>query len=51
MTSRAQRRAMPGEYREEGNVAEANAWLAGYDGKAFTHPETGEVHGEVTTSG
>jgi recombination protein RecT len=45
----AQRRAMPGEYREEANVAEANAWLAGFDGKSYTNPETGEVHGEAAT--
>ena len=29
----ALRRAMPGEYREEGARPEAEAWLAGYDGK------------------
>ena len=28
-----QRRAMPGEYREEANKAEADAWLAGFEGK------------------
>ncbi len=27
------RKAMPGEYREEANKAEADAWLAGFDGK------------------
>ena len=29
----AARRAIPGEYREEANKAEADAWLAGYDTK------------------
>ena len=36
----AQRRAMPGEYREEGNKAEADAWLAGYDGKEEGHGQS-----------
>ena len=35
----AQRKAMPGEYREEANKAEADAWLAGYDGKEETENE------------
>jgi len=42
----AQRRAMPGEYRDEANVAEATAWFAGYDGKE--QPKTGEGHGGET---
>ena len=29
----AQRRAVPGEYREDNAAAELEAWLAGYDGK------------------
>ena len=39
----AQRRAVPGEYREEANKAELEAWLAGYDGKEIP---TGETNGE-----
>jgi len=38
------RKAIPGEYREEANKAEADAWFAGYDGKEFTNPSTGEVN-------
>jgi recombination protein RecT len=41
----AQRRSMPGEYREEANVAEANAWLAGYDGKSNPADSTGSSDG------
>ena len=33
----AQRRAVPGEYREENAAAELEAWLAGYDGKEPGH--------------
>ena len=43
------RKAIPGEYREEANKAEADAWHAGYDGKEFTNPSTGEVNGEATS--
>lgn len=35
----AQRRAVPGEYREENTAAELEAWLAGYDGKEPGHAE------------
>jgi recombination protein RecT len=42
----AQRRAMPGEYREEANRAEGEAWLAGYDGKELVNPATGEIYGK-----
>jgi recombination protein RecT len=41
----AQRRAIPGEYRDEANKLEAEAWHAGYDGKRFLNPETGETLG------
>lgn len=41
------RKAIPGEYREEANRAEADAWHAGYDGKEFTNPLTGEVNGKA----
>ena len=37
----ASRRAIPGEYREEANKAEADAWLKGYDGK--DGPDADEV--------
>jgi hypothetical protein len=41
----AQRRAIPGEYRDEDNLLEAEAWHAGYDGKRWLNPETGETLG------
>jgi phage RecT family recombinase len=43
--SGAQRRAVPGEYRDETNRIEAEAWHAGYDGKRWLNPETGEALG------
>jgi phage RecT family recombinase len=46
----AQRRSMPGEYREEANVAEANAWLAGYDGKSNPADSTGSSDGGQDTA-
>ena len=46
----AQRRSMPGEYREEANVAEANAWLAGYDGKSNPADSTGSSDGGKDTA-
>jgi recombination protein RecT len=42
----AQRRATPGEYREEANKTELEAWLAGFDGKEIP---TAESHGEDAT--
>ena len=36
----AQRRAVPGEYREEANKAELEAWLAGFDGKDIPSGES-----------
>ena len=45
-----QRRSMPGEYREEANVAEANAWLAGYDGKSNPADSTGSSDGGKDTA-
>jgi recombination protein RecT len=45
-----QRRSMPGEYREEANVAEANAWLAGYDGKSNPADSTGSSDGGQDTA-
>jgi len=41
----AQRRAVPGEYRDDDNRIESEAWHAGYDGKSWTNPETGETLG------
>jgi phage RecT family recombinase len=43
--SGAQRRAVPGEYRDEANRLENEAWHAGYDGKRWLNPETGEALG------
>jgi phage RecT family recombinase len=45
-TAGAQRRAIPGEYRDEANRLEAEAWHAGYDGKRWLNPETGETLGD-----
>jgi phage RecT family recombinase len=45
--SGAQRRAIPGEYRDEANLLEAEAWHAGYDGKRWLNPETGETLGDA----
>jgi phage RecT family recombinase len=43
--SGAQRRAVPGEYRDENNRLESEAWHAGFDGKRWLNPETGEALG------
>ena len=44
-----QRRAMPGEYRDEANAAEAAAWLAGYDGKSIPESGAGSSNGGETS--
>jgi len=41
----AQRRAIPGEYRDEDNLLEAEAWHAGFDNRRWLNPETGEAFG------
>lgn len=47
----AQRRAVPGEYRNDNAAQELTAWLAGYDGKPFMNPETGETLGPNNAEG
>jgi len=43
----AARTESPSEYRDKNAKLELEAWRAGYDGKQFTNPETGQAYGEV----